>query len=495
MMLTVSSSGLSYAMSSPHEGVPPVETWHQYPLTLIEHGRVIQAHSISEDTDILVVGETIAWVGTQLRTLLEAHQLTPTTCHDATGLWVIPGGIDPHTHLDMPFMGTTSSDDFETGTRAALYGGTTSIIDFIMQRHTQSFADAVAEWERKAQKAIADYTFHLAITDFSPAMQAELPWVIDTKGIRSFKVFMAYKEALQIDDAQLLKLFEMLQAYTPRPIVLAHAENGDMVDWLSQSLLKQGKTQARYHAEAHPVLAEAEATHRILALSQLSHQPIYVVHMTCHDALEALRKAHTREQVAYGETCIQYLVLDDSLYETDGFEAAKWVFSPPLRSKADQQSLWHALKHRTLSTVATDHCPFCMDQKAMGKDQFTKIPNGMPGIEHRMELLFSEGVVKGRLTPQDFVRLTSTAAAEIFGLAPKKGTLAVGADADIVLWHPTHTHTLSASTHHMRCDYSAFEGWQVTGKAHTVLRRGETLIHHFQATEACRAGTGQFLPR
>lgn len=469
------------------------------PVTLIQHGTVVTAAEESPNTDVLIVGEQIAAVGRDLLAWTQAAHVAVDTRHDARGCYVIPGGIDPHTHLDMPFMGTTSSDDFYTGHVAALVGGTTSHIDFIMQRHGQSFPDAVAEWHAKANgKALCDYTFHLAITDFSPERQAELPWVVEEAGLRSFKVFMAYKDALQVDDRQILKLCQMLRAYDscgPTPIVLAHAENGDMVDALTEQLLAEGKTDARYHAVAHTAIAESEATNRILDLGLLGNQQIYVVHMTCHGAVDALERAHARGQTAWGETCIQYLTLDDSLYERPGFEPAKWVFSPPLRTLSDQARLWQALQRKTIATVATDHCPFCMDQKRMGEASFAKIPNGMPGIEHRMELLFSEGVRHGRLTMKDFVRLTSTAAADIFGLSPKKGTLAVGADGDVVIWDPHHEHTLSAATHHMRCDYSAFEGRRVIGKARTVVRRGVTLVDDYQPVASLPAGSGRFMRR
>jgi dihydropyrimidinase len=468
-------------------------------VTLVQHGTVVTAAEESPNTDVLIVGEQIAALGRDLLAWTQAANIPVDTCHEAHGCYVIPGGIDPHTHLDMPFMGTTSSDDFYTGHVAALVGGTTSHIDFIMQRHGQSFPDAVAEWHAKAGgKALCDYTFHLAITDFSPERQAELPWVVEEAGLRSFKVFMAYKDALQVDDRQILKLCQLLRAFDasgPTPVVLAHAENGDMVDALTEQLLAEGKTAAKYHAVAHTAIAESEATNRILDLGILGNQPIYVVHMTCHGAVDALERAHARGQTAWGETCIQYLTLDDSLYERPGFEPAKWVFSPPLRSKSDQARLWHALQRQTIATVATDHCPFCMDQKRRGEESFAKIPNGMPGIEHRMELLFSEGVRPGRIGMKDFVRLTSTAAADIFGLSPRKGTLAVGADGDVVIWDPGYEHTLSATTHHMHCDYSAFEGHRVTGKARTVIRRGVTLVDAYQPVATLTPGSGQFLRR
>jgi dihydropyrimidinase len=457
-----------------------------------------QLHGIITNATVVTATNTqqadIWWCGERI------HQIAPNLqCQrpqwdvsiDGTGLFALPGGIDPHTHLEMPFMGTTSSDDFETGTRAALHGGTTTIIDFAMQRKGQTLFDTYHLWRDKAAKAVADYSFHVAVTDLNPDTLAEVPRLISEEGIRSFKVFMAYKQALMVGDEALLALLATTAKHGAK--VLAHCEHGDMIDWLVQQTRASGAdiSDPRHHALTRPPLVEAEATGRFCDLAYLTGGLPYIVHLSCEEALQRLRFARQRGQQVWAETCIQYLTLDDSLYDRP--DAAKWVFSPPLRSQADQHALWHALAQGELDTVATDHCPFCLPQKAMGADDFTRIPNGMPGIEHRLELLYSEGVATGQLSVNDWVRVSSTAAAQAFDLYPRKGSLDVGADADIVLFDPNARHTLGVATHHMQCDYSAFEGREVQGKVAHVVRRGEWVLANGQLT--AERGSGQFLPR
>ncbi len=473
----------------PKSQAAPVFSTAPPPATLIQNGLLVSSEG-TQRSDLLVLGDTIAAISNHFN---PKGLPAGTQVLDATGCYVFPGGLDPHTHMEMPFMGTTSSDDFETGTQAALLGGTTTIIDFAMQEPGHTLAETLAMWEAKAQKAVCDYSFHMAITDFDPQHTPdEMRHLVRDKGINSFKLFMAYKQALMVGDEVVLAVLQEAKALNA--LVLTHCENGDMIEWLVKQAQEQGHgANPLYHALTRPPLVEAEATGRLLDLARLVDTPVYVVHLSCQEALARVQQAQQRGQLAFAETCIQYLTLDESLYQQEGFEAAKWVFSPPLRSKADQEALWQALRQGQVHTVATDHCPFCTDQKAMGMDDFTQIPNGMPGVQHRMELLFSEGVAKGRLSLEEFVSLTSTQAAKLFGLHPRKGTLMVGADADLVIFDPNHSHTLSAQTHAMRCDYSAFEGWVVQGKARTVLRRGEWVVHngHCHATR----GSGHFVPR
>ncbi len=435
--------------------------------------------------DIYIQGETIHTIGKDLP--YKADDII-----DATGCYVFPGGVDPHTHMDLPFMGTASSDDFETGTLAGLHGGTTTIIDFAIQTQGKSLKDALDTWNQKAQgKAVGDYAFHMGVTDFNDNTRQEIRSLIQDHGISSFKIFMAYKGALMVDDRQILGLMEEAGKYGGA--VIAHTENGDMIDELVTQHRAAGHTAPKYHALCHPDIAEGEAAGRLIDLAWHGNHPVYIVHMTCENALNRVREATKRNQKVFVETCIQYLLLDDSLYERPGFEGAKWVFSPPLRKQKDIDALWSGLQQNLIHTVATDHCPFCMDQKRMGENDFSKIPNGAPGVENRFELLYSEGVGKGRISLNKFVELSSTAAARIFGMFPKKGTIAVGSDADLVIFDPNVKHTISAKTHHQNCDYSAYEGWEVQGKCRTVLLRGTVAIDQGQALIG--KGFGQYIPR
>lgn len=450
---------------------------------LIKNGRVANA-SEEFQADIFIEGEHIVAIGANLP--YKAEKVI-----DATGKVVVPGGIDPHVHLDMPFMGTFSSDDYETGTRAALFGGTTMVIDFILQTQGDSLYNALRVWQQKSVgKAIADYSYHMAVTDFNEQTAAEVVQMIEREGITSFKTFMAYKGALMIDDGQMVQLMQIVKKHGG--MVTVHATNGDMIDSLIAQNRAAGNRAPIYHYLSQPEITEAEASARFTDMLHYTGCRGYIVHLTCEGALNAVREATLRNQQVNVETCIQYLVLDASLYEQD-FDGAKWVMSPPLREKKDQEALWAGIEQGLVNVVATDHCPFTWEQKQMGKQDFSKIPNGHPAIEHRMELLFSEGVNKGRISLPKFVELSATNAAKKFGMYPKKGTIAIGADADICILDPNKKHTLSAKTHHMRTDYSAYEGFEVTGKVETVLLRGHVAIEN----EKCHlnAGFGQFVAR
>lgn len=450
---------------------------------LIKNGLVANA-SEEFKADIFIEGEHIVAIGANLP--YKADKVI-----DATGKVVVPGGIDPHVHLDMPFMGTFSSDDYETGTRAALFGGTTMVIDFILQTQGDSLYNALRVWQQKSVgKAIADYSYHMAVTDFNNQTAAEVVQMIEREGITSFKTFMAYKGALMIDDGQMVQLMQIVKKHGG--MVTVHATNGDMIDSLIAQNRAAGNRAPIYHYLSQPEITEAEASARFTDMLHYTGCRGYIVHLTCEGALNAVREATLRNQQVNVETCIQYLVLDASLYEQD-FDGAKWVMSPPLREKKDQEALWAGIEQGLVNVVATDHCPFTWEQKQMGKQDFSKIPNGHPAIEHRMELLFSEGVNKGRISLPKFVELSATNAAKKFGMYPKKGTIAIGADADICILDPNKKHTLSAKTHHMRTDYSAYEGFEVTGKVETVLLRGHVAIEN----EKCHlnAGFGEFIAR
>ena len=450
---------------------------------LIKNGRVVTA-SETYIADVYTEDEKIVAIGKDL--VYQADKVI-----DATGKLIFPGGIDPHVHLDMPFMGTYSSDDYETGTRAALHGGTTMIIDFILQTQGDTLHNALKIWQSKSQgKAIGDYSYHMAVTDFNDDVAKEVVEMIEEEGITSFKTFMAYKGALMIDDGQMVQLMKVVKKYGG--LVTVHATNGDMIDSLIAKNKADGNMSPIYHYLSQPEVTESEASGRFADMLEYTGCPGYIVHMTCEGALNAVRKATQRNQKIFVETCPQYLILDASLYEND-FEGAKWVMSPPLREKKDQTALWSGINQGLIQVVGTDHCPFMWDQKLMGKDDFSKIPNGHPAIEHRMELLYSEGVDKGKISLTKYVELSSTNAAKIFGMYPRKGTIAIGSDADIVIFDPKKEHTISVETHHMNCDYSGYEGKKVTGKTETVILRGQVAIEN----EECllKAGHGQFIKR
>lgn len=450
---------------------------------LIKNGRIVTA---SEDyiADVYTEGEKIVAIGKNLN--YKADKII-----DATDRLVFPGGIDPHVHLDMPFMGAYSSDNYETGTRAALHGGTTMVIDFILQKQGDSLHNALKAWQQKSiGKSIGDYAYHMAITDFNDKVAEEVVQMIEEEGISSFKTFMAYKGALMIDDGQMVKLMKVVKEHGG--IVTVHATNGDIIDTLVAKNKSEGNLAPIYHYLSQPEITESEATARFTDMLYYTDCTGYIVHLTCEGALNAVRQATQRNQKVFVETCTQYLMLDASLYENN-FEGAKWVMSPPLREKKDQQALWSGINQGLVHVVATDHCPFTWDQKQMGKDDFSKIPNGHPAIEHRMEFMYSEGVHQNKISLPKYVELTSTNAAKIFGMYPRKGTIAIGSDADLVIFDPKKEHTISVKTHHMNCDYSGYEGRKVTGKTETVLLRGKIAIENNECH--LKPGYGQFIPR
>jgi dihydropyrimidinase len=453
--------------------------------TLIVNGRVVTATD-TYSGDVAINGGKISAVGTSLPRE-NAEKII-----DAGGKYLFPGGIDVHTHLDMPFGGTTSADDFETGTRAAVFGGTTTLIDFAIQYKGQALRTAFDSWMQKASsKAVCDYAFHCIITDLADAQLDEMNALV-REGVTSFKLFMAYPGVFMLDDAS---IFRTLRATAKNGgLVCMHAENGGAIDVIVQQALAEGKKAPKYHALTRPTTAEAEAVSRAIALAEMAGAPLYIVHLSCNDALEKVREARDRGLPVYAETCPQYLYLSLEHMDAPGFEGAKYVFTPPLREKWHQEKLWNGLKRDHLQVVSTDHCPFCFkEQKELGRDDFTKIPNGGPGIEHRMSLIYSGGVAGGRFSVNRFVELVSTTPAKLFGLYPRKGTIAVGSDADVVIFDPNRKHTISAKTHHMRVDYSMFEGIEVTGMPDIVLSRGRVVVE----ADAFRGvtGSGEFLRR
>jgi dihydropyrimidinase len=454
--------------------------------TLIQNGTVVNADA-SVKADLLIDGATIK----EIRAGIDASAADKVV--DATGLLLLPGGIDAHTHLDMPFGGTTSADDFETGTRAAAIGGTTTIVDFAIQARGTKMRDALDIWWKKAEgKACIDYGLHMVVTDLPDAGLEDMDEMV-REGVASFKLFMAYPNALMVDDATIFKALR--QTAKNGALICMHAENGSVIDVIVQQALAEGKTAPIYHALTRPTKAEAEAVHRAIAMAEMAGVPVYIVHLSSEDALNQVREARDRGLPAFAETCPQYLLLsiEDNM-EDKGWEGAKYVFTPPLREKKNQPKLWDGLKKDNLQVVSTDHCPFCFeDQKALGKDDFTKIPNGGPGIENRLQLLHHHGVGKGNFSINRFVELVSTAPARIFGMYPKKGVLAEGSDADLVLWDPAADYTISANTHHMRVDYSMFEGFKVRGNARDVYSRGELIVSGGEFIG--KAGRGKYLRR
>src|SRR6188508_1201788 len=418
---------------------------------LIANGRVITA---SDDyvADVFCDNGTITAIGKDL----PAHRYQADRTIDASGHYVMPGGIDVHTHLDMPFGGTTSTDDFETGTIAAAFGGTTSLVDFAIQYRGQTMRHALDEWMRKASgKAVADYSFHMIVTELPDADLGDMDTMVRNEGITSFKLFMAYPGVFMVDDATIFRALR--RTGENGGLVCMHAENGGVIDLLVQEALRRGEKAPKYHALTRPPRAEGEATGRAIALSEMAGVPIYIVHLSCADALEKVKQARDMGLPAYAETCPQYLFLSYDDYEREGFEGAKFVMSPPLREKWHQDVLWKGILKNDLQVVSTDHCPFCMNeppQKQVGVDDFSKIPNGAPGIETRLPLLWDGGVRAGHIDPHRFVEIVSTNPAKMFGLWPKKGTVAVGSDGDLVLWDTERKLLLSAATLHMRVDYN-----------------------------------------
>ena len=451
---------------------------------LIKGGTVVTAVDQYKG-DVLIEDEKVSLIGTALS--VEADKTI-----DASGKYVLPGGIDVHTHLDMPFGGSTSADDFESGTIAAAFGGTTSIVDFAIQYKGQTLRQAFEAWSKKAEgKAAIDYGFHMIVTDLPESVEKEMDAMV-AEGVTSFKLFMAYRGVLMLDDGSIFRAF--LRTAENGGTICMHAENGDVIDVLVRRALAQGHTAPKWHALTRPPRAEAEATYRAICLSEMAGVPLYVVHLSAAEALEQIAVARNRGLPAYAETCPQYLFLSYANYEEPGFDGAKYVMSPPLRASGNEEALWRGLAGNDLQAISTDHCPFCMkEQKELGKNDFSKIPNGAPGIETRMNLVFDGGVRAGRISLNRFVELTSTSPAKIFGLFPKKGTIAPGSDADIVVFDPNRKHVLSAKTLHMKVDYNPYEGREVTGAADTVLSRGKLVIENGKFVG--KAGAGSFLKR
>ena len=454
---------------------------------LIRNGRIVTA---TDDyrADIFVKDERISLIGDKLE--LCADQVM-----DATGKLVIPGGVDPHTHMDMPFGGTTSADDFESGTRAAAFGGTTCIVDFAIQTKGRSSLEGLETWHEKASgKAAIDYGFHMIVTDMEDERLWELRKLAD-EGVTSYKMFMAYPGVLYVDDGTLFRA--MRKAGENGTLVCMHAENGIVIDEIVKLALRDGKTSPKYHALTRPTRMEAEGVHRSIAIAEVAGVPVYIVHLSCSDALEQVTLARNRGALVFAETCPQYLFLDLDIYDSPGFEGAKHVMTPPLRERWNQDELWRGLRFGDLQSISTDHCPFCFkDQKTLGIDDFSKIPNGAPGVENRMSLVYNGGVASGRISVNRFVELTSTAAAKLFGLFPRKGTIAVGSDADLVIFDPERRETISVEnpcTHHMRVDYNAYEGIETQGFSETVISRGKVIVQENKWLG--RAGAGNFIKR
>ncbi len=452
--------------------------------TLIKNGRIITAEQ-DYVSDLFIDRDKITAIGSDL-------PLHPDRTIDAAGKLLIPGGIDVHTHLDMPFGGTVSSDDFETGTRAAAFGGTTTIIDFAIQAKGTKMREALDTWWKKAEgKACADYGLHMIVTDLPDAHIEDMNDMV-REGVSSFKLFMAYPGVLMVDDATIFKA--MRKTAENGGLICMHAENGSVIDVIVKKAIADGKKAPIYHGLTRPTTAEAEAVNRAIALAEIAGVPVYIVHLSSNDALLRVAEARDKGLLAYAETCPQYLFLSIEDLDRPNFEGAKFVFTPPLREKWHQDKLWDGLRTNNLQVVSTDHCPFCFkEQKELGKDDFTKIPNGGPGIENRLQLLFEGGVNKKRISLNRWVEITSTTPAKMFGMYPRKGTITVGSDADIVIWDPNAEHIISAKTHHMRVDYSMFEGFKVKGNAESVLSRGEMIVE--KGKWLGKAGRGKFIKR
>jgi dihydropyrimidinase len=452
---------------------------------LIKNGRVITA---ADDyaADVFIDGERITLIGESLTNAAD-------TVIDAAGKYVLPGCIDPHTHLDMPFGGTVTIDDVESGQTAAAFGGTTCHVDFCIQPPGSSFSDALADWKAKAEgRQVIDMGYHIAVTDLREGGSLDELASLPDQGITSYKLFMAYKGALMVDDETLFRTMEV--AAETGALVMVHAENGDAIDVLVKRALAEGHTEPRWHALTRPPETEGEATNRAIQLARVAGAPLYVVHVSCRESVEPIALARERGWNVHGETCTQYFFIDYTDLERPNFEGAKFVYTPPPRDKANQDVLWNAVRTDVLSAISTDHCAFNWNgQKTLGKDDFSKIPNGGPGIENRLQMIHHFGVRQGRITLNRMVELLATNPAKLFGLYPRKGTLAVGSDADIVVFDPDKTVTISAATHHSKVDYNLFEGTTVQGSPETVLLRGNVVVDG--DTLVAKPGIGQFVKR
>jgi len=450
--------------------------------TLIRNGTVVTASEIAK-ADVLIEDEKVVAIGLDL-------PVEPDAVIDATDRYVMPGGVDPHTHFDLPFGGSFCSDDFGTGTRAAAFGGTTTVIDFALQGTGEGLRQGLDVWHEKAQKACTDFGFHMIVKEVNDQVLKEMDELVG-EGVTSFKLFMAYPGVFMLDDASIFRA--MQRAADSGALIMMHAENGGPIDVLVKQYVAEGKTEPRYHGMSRPAAMEGEAVHRVFKLAELAGTPAYIVHLSSRDALNAVREARDRGLAAYAETCPQYLFLSSDDMARPGFEGAKFVCSPPLRPKDHQEDLWAGLRQDDLQIVATDHAPFnYKGQKELGRGDFSKIPNGLPSVEDRFTLIF-QGVHDGRIGLDRFVELVATAPAKMFGLYPRKGTIAPGSDADIVVFDPNHERVISAETHHMNVDYSCFEGLRVRGLPEIVMQRGAVLVKdgEFHAKE----GQGRFLPR
>ena len=459
--------------------------------TVIRNGLVITAAE-EVHADVLIEGERVAALAASGSGAARAW--TADTEYDATGHYVIPGGVDAHTHMEMPFGGTSASDTFETGTRAAAWGGTTTIVDFAVQTVGRSLRDGLDAWHAKAEGNCAiDYGFHMIMADVTEGSLKEMDLLVE-EGVTSFKLFMAYPGVFYSDDGRILRA--MQRSADNGGLIMTHAENGIAIDVLVQQALAEGRTSPRVHGEVRRELLEAEATHRAIQLARVAGAPLYVVHVSAEQAVAEIAAARDLGLNVFGETCPQYLFLstdDLAAPGADGFEGAKYVCSTPLRPREHQAALWRGLRTNDLSVVSTDHCPFCfVGQKELGRGDFSKIPNGLPGVENRMDLLH-QAVLDGRISRRRWIELACATPARMFGLYPRKGTISPGADADIVIFDPHDRYTMSAGTHHMNVDYSAYEGRQVTGRARTVLSRGSAVIE--QGEYRGRPGHGAYLPR
>jgi dihydropyrimidinase len=452
---------------------------------LIKGGRIITA---ADDyiADVYVEDERISLIGESLDEAADK-------VIDASGKYVLPGGVDPHTHLDMPFGGTVTIDDVESGQTSAAFGGTTTHVDFIIQPQGSSFADAVDEWRAKANgKQMIDMGYHMAVTDLKEGGTLEELAGLPDQGITSYKLFMAYKGALMVDDETLFRTMQV--AAETGALVMVHAENGDAIDVLVKEALAAGHTEPKYHALTRPPETEGEATNRAIQLARVAGSPLYVVHVSCAESVEPIQLAREKGWDVWGETCTQYFFVDYTFLERPDFEGAKYVYTPPPRDKANQDVLWNAVRNDTLSAISTDHCAFLWDgQKTIGKDDFSKIPNGGPGLENRLQMIHEFGVRGGRISRNRMVELLSTNPAKLFGLYPRKGTIAVGSDADIVVFDPEKRVRITAATQHSKTDYNLYEGTEVTGTPEIVLLRGNVLVEGDELV--AQPGIGQFVAR
>jgi dihydropyrimidinase len=453
---------------------------------MVLHGGTFVTAVDTYQADVRIEGEKIVAMG---------HEIAQPEDQviKVDGCLIVPGGIDPHTHFDLPMGTFSTSDDFLSGSKAALMGGTTSILDFATQFKGGTLKKGLENWHAKAEgKCYVDFGFHMAITDWNDQVAQEMTELVHKEGVPSFKLYMAYKNILQVDDSALLQALR--QAGECGALVCVHCENGDVIDYLVKEARGQGKTAPYLHPLTRPLEAEEEATSRVITLARIAEAPLYIVHLTCNGALQAVAKAKLKGLEVYAETCPQYLLLDDSYYRSEGFNGAKYVISPPLRSLPHQASLWSGLETGIIDTVATDHCAFnYKGQKDLGLSDFSKIPSGAPGVETRMGLLYTYGVMTGKLTINEFVALTSTNAAKIFGLFPRKGTIAPGSDADLVVWDPRASATITVETLHQQVDYTPYEGFNQLGQATHVFLRGKQVVKDGQLQ--VESPTGIYLSR